>query len=545
MQRNGNQNGARRRGALLRAAAVLCIASSLGACSSLVLHDESRAQLAAGARKAYTDAGVTGIAATEQQNLALLLDEEIKVVRENYSLQADYAALAFANGSDPMGDSYDEVVKRLGALGFTGGVAQVRQLLRDDAGKRAVRGDVAAYMKVFQAGHFTPPLCAGGLPAEPTLPALASPSNADLLMRSRLIDAYHRYVKACASPIKPDLPEAGELGDAYKAWNAASTDLDDRLRQKRQAADELAAATKAYDQRAQELAKLAGEGKQLAQSITSEADRLEKALDKARSLGAASGAQIDAVVQLLTAVAGGDAGSTASPALARATLVAKSIPSLAQDAIDLETKRTAPPISGLLLELQHQTSLADAASKRSALQQERVDVLKAIYEARYAEALRLMDFTDAVCGYALAVAGKPIDGPSCDRLVYRNENGSVTCLLADAPIGGCVLASSWKDRLAASEAPSAKRKLYTAVTSYLQALSQRELSPELAFRELDVRHRETLLAETSAIDAWNSMIAVPLDQLDGYYQGGLKPAEIADLLVKALGFTAITVGVSR
>jgi hypothetical protein len=54
-----------------------------------------------------------------------------------------------------------------------------------------------------------------------------------------------------------------------------------------------------------------------------------------------------------------------------------------------------------------------------------------------------------------------------------------------------------------------------------------------------------LLAESSAIQAWNNLVSVPLDQLDGYYQGGLKPAEIADLLVKALGFTAITVGVSR
>jgi hypothetical protein len=37
---------------------------------------------------------------------------------------------------------------------------------------------------------------------------------------------------------------------------------------------------------------------------------------------------------------------------------------------------------------------------------------------------------------------------------------------------------------------------------------------------------------------------VPIDQLSAYYQAGLKPEVIADLIVKALGFTAITAGVS-
>lgn len=68
---------------------------------------------------------------------------------------------------------------------------------------------------------------------------------------------------------------------------------------------------------------------------------------------------------------------------------------------------------------------------------------------------------------------------------------------------------------------------------------------EQSFREIDVRHRETLLARRSAIESWNSIVSIPLDQLDAYYSGGIKPAELADLIVKALGFTAIAVGVSQ
>lgn len=529
----------RHRGVLVRAAAAFCLGSSVVACSHLVIHDESRAQLAATAKKTYADAKITDVAATEQQNLALLLDEEIKVVRENYSLQADYAALEFANGVDPMGDKYDEAVKRLDQLGFKG-VAELRALLQAGAKSEAVRSNVATEMKVFKACHFIPPPCNAGLPPEPSLPEVAPPTSAEKRCRDMVIYAYHKYVEACAKA-KPDIPTTGELAAAHKEWDEASEALNRRLEEQQQATDELAEATKAYDSRAQQLAGLAAKGQDLSKSLVAEAEKLAKALDKARSLGVASGTQIESVVQLLTAVAGGDTSST-NPALARATLVAKQIPSLAEDATNLETKRTAPPVSGLLLELQHQTSLADTAKKRYALQQERVDVLRAIYEARFKEAGRLLEFTDAVCSYALVSAGKSADGPSCDKFAYKKE--SVACLLDGQPIDNCVLVKSWKVELAA-ESPSAKRKLYTAVTSYLQALSQQGLSPELAFRELDVRHRETLLAESSAIDAWSGIVSVPLDQLDGYYQGGLKPAEISDLLVKALGFTAITVGVSR
>jgi hypothetical protein len=60
-----------------------------------------------------------------------------------------------------------------------------------------------------------------------------------------------------------------------------------------------------------------------------------------------------------------------------------------------------------------------------------------------------------------------------------------------------------------------------------------------------VLHRETLAARQSAIQGWDNLVAVPINQLDAYYQAGLKPAEIADLIVKALGFTAIAIGVSQ
>jgi len=40
-------------------------------------------------------------------------------------------------------------------------------------------------------------------------------------------------------------------------------------------------------------------------------------------------------------------------------------------------------------------------------------------------------------------------------------------------------------------------------------------------------------------------VSVPASELEGYYGGGIKPNELADLIVKALGFTAIAIGVAQ
>jgi hypothetical protein len=538
MPRKEQGSVARRRGFCTRLAAGLLAAASAAGCSTVTLHDDSRAQLAASARKTYADANVADIASTEQQNLAVLLDEEIKVVRDNYALQADYAALEFASGTDPMGVRYLEAVDRLGELGFKS-VESMRGVVKGEASRAAAERTMATVLKTFQGLHFNPPQCGEQLAARLELPADTPEARARLLNF-----VYQKYREACAAKVASNPPDTGLLAEAHKQWADAKAALDNRTAAQQDAARELADASKAYDARAKDLSAKGAKGEEVSKSLASEATRLAGALDKAKSLGAGGSAQIESLVELLTAVAGGTTDS-ATPSLARATLVAKQIPSLTQAAIDLETKRTAPPVSGLLLELHHQSLLADTAKKRADLAQERVDILKQVYDARLAEAQRLLDFTDAVCIYALASAGRQADeyGPLCDRLVYQKTPPA--CLLDRDPIEGCVLLASWKDRLAADQPGTVKRKLYVAVTSYLQALSQQELAPELAFRELDVQHRETLLAESSAIQAWNNLVSVPLDQLDGYYQGGLKPAEIADLWVKALGFTAITVGVSR
>jgi hypothetical protein len=108
-----------------------------------------------------------------------------------------------------------------------------------------------------------------------------------------------------------------------------------------------------------------------------------------------------------------------------------------------------------------------------------------------------------------------------------------------------VLEQPWKKRLGGDDKSDAKREFYKAIQHYFQALALEGVPVEQSYREIDVRHRETLLAKRGALEEWDNLVGVPVDQINGYYQGGMKPAEIADLIVKALGFTAIAIGVSN
>ena len=96
-----------------------------------------------------------------------------------------------------------------------------------------------------------------------------------------------------------------------------------------------------------------------------------------------------------------------------------------------------------------------------------------------------------------------------------------------------------------SKNEEASRELYKAITAYLGTLAEQAKAVEKDFRLIDVNHRETLAGRRAALLGWDNLVGVPIDQLDAYYQSGLKPAELADLIIKAMGFTAIAIGVSQ
>jgi hypothetical protein len=513
---------------------VALMATVVCACTAFRLHDDARASLAADGKQTYVDIKVTEVIEADRKNLALLLGEEIKVVRDNYQLQVDYATLEIANDATPMARAYAEGKDRLTELGVDS-IKQLRDLLQGASRRANTQNSLNTAAKVLLAKKVTPPDCAS-LPASLALPPGMSAADQKVMN-----SVYERYRTLCAD-LAVAVPTKGRLGEAYREWTEARRTLAASRTQQEQAIGALAQAKASYDATAAEVAAGAAKGAELSKELADKAGLLASALKQASEVGGglANEEQIGALVTLLTAAAGGEVNPQ-DPELGRAVIVAKQIPSLAGAVADIEAKRTAPPVSGLLLALRHQTLLADAAKKRVALEEERVAILRAKYDAYYAEAERWLRFTDAMCSYAVVSNSQPHPGQACNGF---SVDAKGACML-DGKAMKCVLVQAWKTRLRAAEDPEAKRELYKAMTNYLQALTLESVPAIETFKEIDVRHRQMLVAKDTAIQAWDNLVAIPLDQLNGYYQGGVKPAEIADLLVKALGFTAIAIGVAK
>jgi len=510
-------------------------------CSAFTLHDESRAKLAADGKQLYADSKVTEVLQADRKNLELILAEEIKTVQENQRIQVDYALLAVANNSTPMADTYEEGLRRLKELGFDSPKA-MRALLKGNVDTGQTRRTLQSFAKVFREAGVAPPDCER-LPHSLELPATLPDSK-----KARLKAIYPQYEKLCKALKEPSLPPEGQVTRAYGDWVDAQRSAEESKKRAAELRQEVASAKTAYDQAVQKGLDPKVKADERAKDVEQASKKLAGALSKAQeaNLGIENDERIGALVQLLTATAGGDINTT-DVEVKKAALVAKQIPSLTRDIGELESRRTAPPVSGLLIALRHQTLLADAAKNRTTLADERVAILKARYDAYYQEAERWLRFLDAMCSYAVLGEFKRDPGSECDdfQVQVTSSPPQTKCQLKGASLPNCALGTPWKARMNVNESGPVKRELYKALAAYLQALGLQVLPREESFREIDVRHRETLLAKQSALEAWDNAIGVPLEQLDAYYKAGVRPAELADLIVKALGFTAIAIGVAQ
>jgi hypothetical protein len=535
-----------RRAALLGLLASICLLS--GCAGAFRLYDESKAKMSAGAREEYAQANVLGVIEVEKNNLDNLLAEELKVVRDNHKLQVDFALLRIADDNKPMSDTYRiKAVNRLKELGYPGKFKQVREYLLTEVDIAAGRGALEEDAQLIEnIAHSKPPACeAEALPS-----AMNFPAALDDAPRRRAESFYERYRKQCDELQKlGKQPLSGETRQALEAWRKAREERMQLNQTSGEAEKEAEKKRAAYDAAAKKLEDAKNSGPELSKALKDKAGLLAEDFKTAQSVAKFVGAEgdakkrLDAIVVLLTAAAGGEI-ETSDQKLKVAAIVAKEIPSLAGDVKALIEQARAPTVSNLLIEMRHQVLLLEYAKQLRTLSQQRVDILKTQYDALKNEAEYWLNFGDAVCSYAIVVGSKNFpDGRTCDDFSVSDDG--TLCRTAAGEVKNCILGRPWYEKIQQPGDPPAVRELYKALAAYLQALAIRATQHEQTFRLIDIRHRESLASRESALRGWDNLIAVPVNQIEAYYQAGLKPAEIADLIVKALGFTAITAGVSQ
>ena len=515
---------------------------TLGCSRGLRFHDESRATVATAVKEKYTQADVAGVIEVEKKNLDNLLAEELKVVRDNHKLQVDFALLSIADDNTPMAATYTKKASgRLKELGYTGGFKQLRVSLLGDVDLIILERSMQENSELIKSlTDVTPPPCGPKPPKD--FPAPLSEN-----IRDAAENFYRLYREACIEFLKSEnQPPSGQIKQALDEWQSAEGQLGKMDQSIDEAQKEVKDKSDAYNKAVKEVAKAKASGKKLEEDLEGKAaSLLQVAKDAADFVGAKSAAEerVKAIIVLLTAAAGGKI-DTSDPKVAKAATVAKEIPSLAGDIKGLVEQAQAPSVNNLLIEMRHQVLLLGYAKQLRTLAQQRVDILKTKYAALKEETRYWLNFGDAICSYAVLSAGKDFPGELCDDFSVASDGKN--CRLGNSPaIQNCTLGKPWNDNIQSQANNAATRELYKALAAYLQALAVPAIQNEQTFRLIDVRHRETLASRESAIRGWDNLVAVPINQLYAYYQAGLKPAEIADLIVKALGFTAITAGVSQ
>ena len=540
-------------------ALLVCIGVALSGCAGMRLYDKSKANVATAIKTKYAEADILGTIEAQKMNLEALLAEELRVVRENHQLQVDFALLELADNDSPMAVTWrDEIETPIGQLGFTTGQELRDSIVGLEEAHVRDRQMAGLRRRVVKRVGTAPPSCKPEMPDEMTIP-----EGIDERTAGRANKTYARLKEVCTQKLTAlmSVKLSGKWGKAINEWEAAQKELDKRdekILKARFDVDAIAAKHKAAVKLAMDDKK---KGDALRKAIKNAADKLTSALETAAKLapGVLAEERLSSIIVLLQAAAGEQVEIGDDPELAKAVLMVGGLSSLSGDVADLVASAKAPSVRNLLIELQHQTVLLEHAKALRSLQKQRVDIRETKYKAYLREAILLLDFRNAMCSFAFRYAAKGHPGKTCDQFEVSTVGSTdastveVTCNVGQATIAKtensksvCALSKSWKEFL---ETPprekGAKRQFYKALAAFTQIFPVRASQIEQNFNLIDLKHRENLATREMALKAWNNLAAVPIDQLDAYFQSGLKPEVIADLIVKALGFAAITVGVSQ
>jgi hypothetical protein len=361
---------------------------------------------------------------------------------------------------------------------------------------------------------------------------------------------YQDFAANCKTLLRvcPSQGIADKLNDE-RARLAASLNTEQRLdKELADARRQYQAAVKANQDRS----KAAGDTQKNLQSKAAELQKLIKNLDTAPP-SVANKVKTGALVELLTAAATGKSDST-DPDLAPALEIAKTIPALAQSIEVARAQQRTVPVSHLLIALNDLTIRAERDQRLRALDAEELSIVERKIDAVDAQGTLWRRYNDQLCNLVLLAGGLKHPEQSCGIIKFSGElsDPKLTCTVefsdsktSPIPVKDCILARSWRSLLEDTLREPQARALNEAAAAYLHVRLVTYTSSTLEFRRIDVDQRRNVVSSEAALRQWKNLVSVPTDELAGYYAGGIKPAELADLIVKALGFSAIAIGAAQ
>lgn len=545
-----------------RIATMLSCASLLG-CQGMYLHNPDRAAVAATAKTSIDAVDVASIRKTQQENLAKLLAAEIKAIDDRSRLIATLAVIDLAASDQTIAEQYESAVGKMQSVLHTSSMLALKGrgdclLTRQSAVRqdRSFRGVLSGY------GVQKIPACAADMP-----PQLPVPDGLTLDQITDLSTTYASYLGNCRTLQNQCagvevIDELGKARDDLARAQSAESTLKGQIEK---ATKEYQALVKANKDRTTAAEETANTIREKAKKVT---DLVDKLAEVSPSL--ANRIKGGAIVELLGAAASGKSDAT-DPDLAPALEIARAVPALAESVEIARAKKATVPVSHLLLALINLTIQAERDDRLQALDAKDIAVIEQRVEAIDAQVRLWKRYNDQLCNFVVlrATTGR-YPGGSCDTITFpngmpelpvigkepANAQGSKrlachvkvvqdTKTTVQLDIDDCVLGASWRDLFDGNLSARERRALNEAAAAYLHARLIAYSGTVAEFRRIDIDHQRTVVRNEAAIEQWKNLVSVPANELAAYYAGGIKPAELADLIVKAVGFTAIAIGVAQ
>ncbi|AFE07139.1 hypothetical protein COCOR_06811 [Corallococcus coralloides DSM 2259] len=315
----------------------------------------------------------------------------------------------------------------------------------------------------------------------------ASPGEAGIAMAQV-------YVTDCTDSLAAQPPriDTGLIPDAQRELDALSTDLDQSSTNAKTAGQEFDAALAAYD----EAVSKGSDVKAALESLKTKLDLLGSAKGNAHlpEKAAEAAARYDAVVLAINHILEGKPGDTSG------------IEQVLVTAIDIDKLAKAERLPVLLLEAERLRGQAEAANARLTHAERQRTLLRTRIEALRDELRLLLEARRIATGPARACAtAKP-------SLMESLQEASGTC----------------------------KIDLATALIHYGNSWSIGERRARIALVQLNGDlHQQALDLSAVALRQWENVLAVPINAVVERHAGGVKPEDLARLLVEIAGFTAV------
>jgi hypothetical protein len=550
----------------------VCVLVALSACEHLPLYNKEKHALAESAQETYLKAKVTETYTVQEENLKKLLQAEVDAINESAALRLDIALLQMADdravpdGSTSLAAWYSRVGDNIGALS-PGGSSIVQTLQSHRIQVQSAEEDILLQkenLRVVEPRSLKSlPSCAevlGKKADAETWPYLAGITDGP--RRSVVTEIFLDYVDRCQTVAGP-LPKAGgRIGAAHQELIQAEEENAKRqadaaalAKRVNEAAARLKAAiAKSNETRAavaattEAVGKAADETKKAAEEFLKAVEMLNKAGGSESKL-LISEENIKSINTVLTALGSGQIeaeGTKDDRLVVAAASLRQNILPLAADMAALLDHARAPPVSNLILELQHQTIEQDYAKRLIQLSDLRITLLRARYQKLVDQAIAWRQFRRSLCTYAALSDGRDYPESACDDFLAVPVNAEdATCTLKGEVILDCALKQTWNQAIGARVDNRTKRELWGAVYHYAEAVEAERAAQEAEFRLADIRHREVLAAQRSAIDAWSNLVEVPVGQLAAYHASGIQPEALAQAIATLLGLTAVGAGAAQ